>query len=52
VKELLFANMEKARADLMSFALETKDSGVKRMFSQNADKLDQVMKKLEPYLLR
>ncbi|MFZ5640906.1 MAG: DUF421 domain-containing protein [Bacillota bacterium] len=52
VKELLFANMEKGRADLMSFALETKDPGVKRMFSQNAEKLEKVMKKLEPYLLR
>lgn len=52
VRELVFANMEKARADLMSFALETKDNQAKDMYSQDAGKLQQVIEKLEPYLLR
>lgn len=52
VKELLYANLEKARADLMSFALETNDIQAKDMYSKDAEKLKQVIEKLEPYLLR
>lgn len=52
VKELLYANMEKSQADLMSFALETKDKKAKSMYLHNAEELKKVMKKLEPYLLR
>ncbi len=52
VKELVYANLEKARADLMSFALETKDNQAKDMYSKDAEKLKQVIEKLEPYLLR
>ncbi len=52
VKELVYANLEKARADLMSFALETKDNQAKDMYSKDAEKIKQVIEKLEPYLLR
>lgn len=52
VKELLYANMEKSQADLMSFAVETKDKKAKAMYLHNAKELKKVMEKLEPYLLR
>lgn len=52
VKELLYANLEKTHADLLSFALETQDENAKAMYSQNADKLQQLMDRLKPYLLR
>lgn len=52
VKELLYANLEKSQADLMTFALETKDNNAKSMYSKDAEKLKQLMDKLKPYLLR
>jgi len=52
VKEMLYANFEKTQADLTTFALETKNEAAKRMYSKNAKELDQLMKKLKPYLLR
>lgn len=51
VKEMLYANLEKTQADLMTFAMETKNEEAKNMYSKNADKLKQIMEKLEPYLL-
>lgn len=52
VKELLYANIEKCQADLMSFALETKNQAAKQMYQQDAEKLKVVMEKLESFLLR
>lgn len=52
VKEMLYANLEKAQADLMGYALETKDNKAKQMYSSNADRLKQAVDKLKPYLLR
>lgn len=52
VREILYANLEKSQADLMGFALETEDKQVKDMYIKNANKLKQVIEKLEPYLLR
>lgn len=52
VKEMLYANLEKTQASLMTFALETKDENAKAMYTKNAEKLKQLMRKLEPYLLR
>lgn len=52
VKELLYANIEKAQADLMSYALETDNQKAKAMYTNNANKLKNVMEKLKPYLLR
>jgi uncharacterized membrane protein YcaP (DUF421 family) len=52
VKEMLYANFEKSQADLMSFALETKNEAAKQMYFEHAEKLKQLMEKLKPYLLR
>ena len=52
VKELLYASLEKAQADLMSFALDTEDKEAKAKFAYNAKELEAVMAKLKPYLLR
>ncbi len=51
VKELIYANLEKAQADLLSFALETENQKAKDMYSNDAQKLQNIVKKLEPYLL-
>lgn len=51
VKEMLYANLEKSQANLMTFALETKDENAKAMYSNNADKLKQLISMVEPYLL-
>ena len=52
VKEMLYANFEKSQADLMSFALETKNIAAKNMYEKNGEKLQQLLEKLKPYLLR
>lgn len=52
VREMLYANLEKAQADLMSFALETKDKKAKDMYINDANRLKHILEKLEPYLLR
>lgn len=52
VKELLYANIEKSQADLMSYALETENPKAKAMYTNNANKLKKIMEKLKPYLLR
>jgi uncharacterized membrane protein YcaP (DUF421 family) len=52
VKELLYANLEKIQADLTIFALETKDQGAKAMYANNSVKLQKMLEKIKPYLLR
>lgn len=52
VKELLYATISKVHADLLSFSLETNNSKAKKMYSDNANKIKEVIDKLEPYLLR
>lgn len=52
VKELLYANIEKCYADFLSYSLETNNESAKNMYSQNADKLKNMLNKLRPYLLR
>ncbi|WP_461612135.1 DUF421 domain-containing protein [Clostridium sp. Marseille-QA1073] len=52
VKEMLYASIQKSQADLMSFSLDCNSKEAKTMYSQSAEKLEKVMKKLEPYLLR
>ena len=52
VKEMLYASIQKSQADLMSFALETENDKAKSIYLKDADNLENVMKKLEPYLLR
>ncbi len=51
VKELIYANLEKTQADLLSFALDTENPKAKDMYSNDAQKLKSIVKKLEPYLL-
>lgn len=52
VKELIYANIEKSHADLASFALETENEVAKAMYLKDADKLQKLLLKLEPLLLR
>lgn len=52
VKELIYANISKAYADLLSFELETDNLKTKAMYSKNAEKLKIIMDNLRPYLLR
>ncbi len=52
IKEMLYASIQKSQADLMSFALETETEEAKYMYLKNAENLEKVMKKIEPYLLR
>ena len=52
VKEMLFANLEKSQADFMKYGLETKDEGARAMYSENSQKLKEILIKLEPLLLR
>jgi len=52
IKEILYASIQKSQADLMSFSLETDDKETKSMYLKNAQDLEKVMEKLEPYLLR
>jgi uncharacterized membrane protein YcaP (DUF421 family) len=51
VKDMLYANLEKSHADLLSFALETDNKEAKSMYSKNAILLDEAIQKLKPYLL-
>lgn len=52
VKELLYANLESSHADFLKFALETQDERAKAMYLENANRIQKVMDKLGPYLLR
>lgn len=52
IKEMLYASLQKIQADLMSFSLETENKEAKDMYLKDAEKLKNIMKKLEPYLLR
>jgi uncharacterized membrane protein YcaP (DUF421 family) len=52
VKELLYVNLEKVQADLSVFALETNDPRAKVMYSENSAKLQILLEKIKPYLLR
>lgn len=52
VKEMIYANLEKAQASLITFSLETQDEQAKKMYRENGERLRQLMVKLQPYLLR
>lgn len=52
VREMLFATLQQSQADLSTYALETKDQEAKAMFANGAAKLQQLMEKLRPHLLR
>jgi uncharacterized membrane protein YcaP (DUF421 family) len=52
VREMLYANLEKCHASLLAFALETQNIDARTMYQRNADKIQALMDKLEPYLLK
>jgi uncharacterized membrane protein YcaP (DUF421 family) len=52
VRELLYAGLEKAQADLVKYALEVADEDAKNMYAANADRLKALLSRLEPFLLR
>ena len=52
VKEMLYSMICKAQADILGFSLETDDLKAKKMYSKNANKMHEIMNRLEPYLLR
>ncbi len=52
IKEMLFASLKKSEADIMAFSLDCDDETAKSMYLKNAKKLEKIIKKLEPYLLR
>lgn len=49
-KEMLLASLKKCQADLESFALATEAADAKAMYSLHSDRLQQVLKKLDPLL--
>lgn len=51
VKEMLYATLEKAQADLAAYALQTEDTEAKAMFSLDSERLEELLNKLRPYLL-
>ncbi|MEA1960282.1 MAG: DUF1657 domain-containing protein, partial [Bacillota bacterium] len=51
VKEMLYANLQKAQADLMGYGMETQSSEAKKMYNADADRLKDILNKLEPFLL-
>lgn len=52
IRELLFANLEKAQAELTTYSLETINPEAKAMYRKNADRLRALAENLRPYLLR
>ncbi|HHX75303.1 MAG TPA: DUF421 domain-containing protein [Firmicutes bacterium] len=52
VRQSLYAMLEKAQADLYTFALETQNSQVRFMYEKNAARLQEVLDLLRPHLLR
>ncbi|QZY53930.1 DUF421 domain-containing protein [Crassaminicella profunda] len=51
VKELLYASLEKCQTDFLTFSIETDSKEAKVMYKKNADNLEDIIKKLKPYLL-
>lgn len=43
---MIYVNIERAQASLMTFALETNDENAKVMYAKNADKLKQLIDKI------
>lgn len=51
VRELLYANLSKAVADLYTFSMDTQDKNAKKTYYQDAEKLEELLVKLRPMLL-
>jgi len=52
VKEMLYANLQKAHSDFLKYAIETDNKDAKSIYSKDANMLKEVLDELEPYLLR
>jgi len=52
VKELLYATLQKCQADLVSYGMETEDNKAKKMYESNGERLNELLQKLEPFLLK
>ncbi len=52
VKEMLYANIEKSQADLLTYAMQTDNPNAKKMYEHNAQILNQLLERLKPYLLK
>lgn len=50
--KLTFATLKKCQADLELFALETKSKKMKHQYAQEAQRLEKLVKKVEPLLMR
>jgi len=51
VKELVYTNLEKIHADFLGYAQDTLDPEAKAMYMKNAQKVQSLKEKLEPYLM-
>jgi uncharacterized membrane protein YcaP (DUF421 family) len=51
VRELIYAMLAKVKADLYTFALDAADEKVKTIYYRDAEKLEELLIKLRPYLL-
>lgn len=49
-KPMAKANLEKIHADLMTYSLETADPQAKKMYEQEAKRIEEVLKGLDPFL--
>jgi uncharacterized membrane protein YcaP (DUF421 family) len=52
VREMLYATLQKSQADVSKYALETQHEEAKERFTHHAARLQQLMDRLRPYLLR
>lgn len=52
VREMLYANLEKVKSDLMSFGLETENKEAEDIYKKDSAILNGVLEELKPYLLR
>lgn len=52
VREMLFATLQHAQAELTKYSLATEDVESKKQFADDSAKLQQVLEKLRPHLLR
>ncbi|MHC6179846.1 YetF domain-containing protein [Clostridium sp. JNZ X4-2] len=51
VREMLYASLGKAEADLMSFTLDTQDKNAQDIYKKDSLILKNILEKLKPYLL-
>ncbi|MGF7185577.1 uncharacterized membrane protein YcaP (DUF421 family) [Desulfitispora alkaliphila] len=52
VKEMLYATLKQAQASLVSFSLETDNLDAKKMYHEEAERLEKIIEDIKPYLLR